>query len=1159
MKKIPPMPHFYSLTLQKASCINQAVYGNFSLPKAQEIVVSRYVHLFCFCACENRGTLLELLRPDDHGNMHVVCSHEVFGLIRSMVTCRLVGAKRDYLVVGSDSGRIVILDFDVKLNLFVKVHQETYGRSGCRRIVPGEYLAMDPSGRACMIGAIEKQKFVYVLNRDLHHKLTISSPLEAHKSGTLVYALTALDVGFENPLFASLEQDISQPDRPVQYTIYEMDLGVNHVSRKFAEPVPDSSHMLIPFQGGCLICTSGHLLYKKLGQPTLKAILPRRADSPNPATVVAHASHKFKDEIFVLIQSDTGDLFRVQIDAGEIQISYFETLPFRAVSLCILKTGFLFAAAEFGDHVLYQFDSNFLSLKNIVETFLPKQMSALSIISTMPSLSPLIDMKAMDPLVETASGGACQIFSLCNRTLRVLRQGLGVSEMAVSELPGKPSGLWTIPHSTEARTEYIVISFIDVTLVLAIGESVEEVSDSGFLSSIPSLFCARVEQGLLQIHPGGVRFVGQQVSEWRAPVIMGTAKNSEIILGLENGDFVFLQISNGLLIEKGRRNFGAQICSLAIDSNFAAVAGIDRAVRIISLEPGVKFLKQVSAQSYAVLATSVAISDNWVYIGLENGTLVRCCLDSVTGGLSDARMRYLGSRPVRLQTVGSSVLALSSRPWWVTAESPPRVISYLETETQLPVVLELGAAFASPDGAGGIVAVSQTTLRIIGLDSGTTNQFCQQEISLAYTPKKLVLLPQTSSSENLFVNDNSMLAVLQSGINTYSDKARVGLIEALAQPDADDAKIGRLVDNPNCWGSCVQIIDPVSLATKFKIEYDNNECAVALGVVYFYQLKDNRPCLVVGVSRNLELEPVRSAELNWLKTYLYDKNFVLQLVHSTAIEAPVSALCHYEGRLLVSSTIDAIATLRLYELGKKKILRKTEYRNSQCGAFVALQVVNDRIFAADVFNSVHVIKLNKSDGQFFVVCDDTVPRYISAMHVVDYNTVVGGDKFDGFFALTVPPEVKDEQSTTGESSAIRLGPDTAYVLGKTKKFDPTNSFHLGQTITAMQKVTMSAGSSEVILYSTLGGSIGAMCPITSRKEYNLLLALETELRDNTTLVGRDHLAFRSFYLPSKGVVDGDLIAQEFKRSNRKTEIAQKLGKTENEINKIIEEMLYRIT
>ena len=41
-----------------------------------------------------------------------------------------------------------------------QVHQETFGKSGCRRIVPGEYLAVDPKGRACMIGAVEKQKLV---------------------------------------------------------------------------------------------------------------------------------------------------------------------------------------------------------------------------------------------------------------------------------------------------------------------------------------------------------------------------------------------------------------------------------------------------------------------------------------------------------------------------------------------------------------------------------------------------------------------------------------------------------------------------------------------------------------------------------------------------------------------------------------------------------------------------------------------------------------------------------------------------------------------------------------------------------------------------------------------------------------------------------------
>ena len=88
-----------------------------------------------------------------------------------------------------------------------QVHQETFGKSGCRRIVPGQYLAVDPKGRACMIGAIEKQKLVYILNRDSAARLTISSPLEAHKSHTLVYHMVGVDVGFDNPMFATLELD----------------------------------------------------------------------------------------------------------------------------------------------------------------------------------------------------------------------------------------------------------------------------------------------------------------------------------------------------------------------------------------------------------------------------------------------------------------------------------------------------------------------------------------------------------------------------------------------------------------------------------------------------------------------------------------------------------------------------------------------------------------------------------------------------------------------------------------------------------------------------------------------------------------------------------------------------------------------------------------
>lgn len=64
---------------------------------------------------------------------------------------RLTGGTKDYIVVGSDSGRIVILEYQPSKNMFEKIHQETFGKSGCRRIVPGQFLAVDPKGRAVMI------------------------------------------------------------------------------------------------------------------------------------------------------------------------------------------------------------------------------------------------------------------------------------------------------------------------------------------------------------------------------------------------------------------------------------------------------------------------------------------------------------------------------------------------------------------------------------------------------------------------------------------------------------------------------------------------------------------------------------------------------------------------------------------------------------------------------------------------------------------------------------------------------------------------------------------------------------------------------------------------------------------------------------------------
>jgi splicing factor 3B subunit 3 len=110
-----------------------------------------------------------------------------------------------------------------------------------------------------------------VLNRNAEGKLFPSSPLEAHKAHTLVTHVIAVDQGYDNPLYAALEMDYSDSDEDptgeayqkvekVRYevfpfegysvdhqylTFYELDLGLNHVVRKWSEPTDRRANMLV--------------------------------------------------------------------------------------------------------------------------------------------------------------------------------------------------------------------------------------------------------------------------------------------------------------------------------------------------------------------------------------------------------------------------------------------------------------------------------------------------------------------------------------------------------------------------------------------------------------------------------------------------------------------------------------------------------------------------------------------------------------------------------------------------------------------------------------------------------------------------------------------------------------------------------------------------
>ncbi len=699
----------------------------------------------------------------------------------------------DYIIIGSDSGRITIVEFVPAQNKFNRLHLETFGKSGVRRVIPGQYLAVDPKGRACLIASVEKNKLVYVLNRNSQAELTISSPLEAHKPQTLVFALVALDVGYSNPVFAALEVDYSDSDQDptgqaydeIEKTLvyYELDLGLNHVVRKWADPVDRTASMLFQVPGGTdgpsgvLVCSEDNVTYRHSNQEAFRVAIPRRRgateDPQRKRTIVAGVMHKMRGAagaFFFLLQSEDGDLFKVTVEmveddngqpTGEVQrlkIKYFDTVPV-ASSLCILKSGFLFVASEFGNHQFYQFEklgdddeeTEFISDNFPIDAtapytpvyFHPRPAENLNLVETIDSMNPLMDCKVANLTEEDAP----QIYSICGTgarsTFRTLKHGLEVNEIVESELPGVPSAVWTTKLTRgDEYDAYIILSFSNGTLVLSIGETVEEVTDTGFLSSAPTLAVQQLgEDGLIQVHPKGIRHIraDRRVNEWAAPqhrsIVAATTNERQVAVALSSGEIVYFEMdSDGSLAEydEKREMSGTVTClSLGevpegrIRSQFLAVGCDDSTVRILSLDPDSTLEnKSVQALTSAPSALSImAMADSssggstlYLHIGLHSGVYLRTVLDEVTGELSDTRTRFLGPKPAKLFRVSvqgqTAVLALSSRPW--LGYSDPVTKGFMLTPLNY-VGLEWGWNFSSEQCTEGMVGIQGQNLRYVNI------------------------------------------------------------------------------------------------------------------------------------------------------------------------------------------------------------------------------------------------------------------------------------------------------------------------------------------------------------------------------------------------------------------------------------------------------------
>jgi len=345
------------------------------------------------------------------------------------------------------------------------------------------------------------------------------------------------------------------------------------------------------------------------------------------------------------------------------------------------------------------------------------------------------------------------------------------------------------------------------------------------------------------------------------------------------------------------------------------------------------------------------------------------------------------------------------------------------------------------------------------------------------------------------------------------------------------------------WSSIIRIVSARSGQTlqRTALEQNSHTCSMAMcRFPYSGNAGSDDWFILVGVVKNLQLAP-RASSGGEIRTYkLINNRTQLELIHVTKVEEAPGAMCTFHGRVLVSVG----RLLRLYDLGKRCLLKKCENRHLP-NYIVDIQTTGHRIMAADVQESSFWLRYRKNENQMVIFADDSLPRYSVTQCRLDWNTIALADKFGSITILRLPKDCTDD--VQDDPSGTKAIWSRGHLNGASQKTDKVAHFHVGETITSIQKATMVSGASEALIYTTLSGTIGMLVPFSTMSDYSFFQTLEMHMRiEGAPILGRDHLTFRSAMEPCKGVIDGDL-CEQFNQLHKlkQSEISEAYGTDES--------------
>lgn len=1261
MADINPDFSLYHLTLQSPSGSIKSIVGNFSgNRKVQEIVraTQTSIELWKF-----DKTTRQIIRQN---------VTYAFANLRNISTFRPLKSDKDLIVVTSDAGMLTIIEYDDIANKFLPLVNEAYFKTGISRLAAGEYISVDPRGRAIMITAIEKNKLVYTLTQDGSGSHQLSSPVEFKRHGLLTFDITALDVGYENPIFAAVEVDYNdesgKKDKRLSY--YEFDLGLNSVSVLESHKVVNTANHVVAIPGGVsgpsgiLLCSNGLIEYMCPFKPSHQCRIPiRKQPSEVESIIVSSVVHKMKNEFFVLLQNQFGDIFKVTLDYSTTQearydsygdtsgpgmvtavkVRYFDTIPL-CTSLIVMKNGYLFADFENGDKGTYQFEklgddagerewnSNDKEVADM--SFSVKSNENIVLVDTKYDFNQMIEMKVSEAdFVETLPELYAATGTMARSAVKVMHNYIPLTEIVTQDLPSKILNAFTTKmHKNDTYDKFIVLSFFDGSLILQIGEEVEEAENSGFIDSVSTLDVAQIgDHTIVQIHATGLKQIfysdkDEPVKEtdWNPPpgieVIASAWTNTQIVVALSNGDIVYFEKSesgDALVEYMEHKEFNSSITDVCIGdipagrvrAPFIVVTCKDASLHILSTDPK-RTLQTVHATKLLYRSSSIGITTHrtksafvdeadddeeeekrklirgadetttYVHAGLDNGIYARYTLGA-DGVLDDMVVQFVVAAPLKIRPVDVTTRTGAS----CTLVCVNSTISFLVVPAASGgvklVPLPVPEKFIEPeeedededgdDGEEDKVYAKRYGV-IASLHSGDVPQGLLlthgERLSIVSVPAFAAVdsIDDSTRCLNAIHDTLSRLANIESVPLRYTPRAMCTPLNgngmayiACADADvespyeSDTVTYGAAVEDGAEYRvllgvsrSCVHIYSNEKAAIGQTVELPAREMAYRVGTALLERDGVTREYLFVSTVSGA---PPECGDCS-LRVYVVEEDGSLSFMYRHAFDRPVLAIHGFHGHVAVGVGSE----LALYALGKVQLLKKggVLLTEQYVRDIVSITSSGDRLFVADIQSSVRVVEYDAVTGALVPIIDDTVNRHVTRSVVLDYDTVLVGDKFGTVTVLRVPSSVNTEVLKARKGK-------------KLEKFMLLSSFYVGDVITSLNIGQIGVGGDEVVVYGGINGTVGTFSAMKTVKEVNFFRELEKLVRETVEgtpslqLLDRDVRKFRSYYVPKRACIDGDFVEMYLHFDKEAKEyVAAALDRTVEHIEKRLLEMRSRV-